>query len=389
MKILIVTDQYFAANNGMTISARRFASAWKKAGHEIRIMGWANPEDVPEGETAYLMKKQYIPFFDKLVSAQGMTFAKPDKEKIREAVEWADLIHFYVPFVLTHAALKEAMRTGTPYTAAFHVQPENVSASIHMGNVRFFNSLIYHWFHFYVYKYCKHIHCPSKFIAGELVKHGYKEQLHVISNGIDPDFKYRKIPKTAKYEGKFVVLMIGRMSIEKRQDVLISAVAKSKYKDRIRLVLAGKGPRKEFLTALAKRKKVDTEITFFPKPALLDMIAMSDLYVHAADMEIEAMACMEGFAGGLVPVIANSGRSATPQFALDDRSLFKAGDSEDLAKKIDYWIEHSEERADMEHKYSELAEKYKLEDCAKALEEMFFTALREAEEKETENATSA
>ena len=33
---------------------------------------------------------------------------------------------------------------------------------------------------------------------------------------------------------------------------------------------------------------------------------MSDLYVHAADVEIEAMSCMEAFAGGLVPVIANS-----------------------------------------------------------------------------------
>lgn len=379
MKILIVTDQYFAANNGMTISARRFASEWQKAGHEVRIMGWARPEDVPEGQTAYLMKKQYIPFFDRLVSAQGMTFAKPDRQKIEEAVRWADLIHFYVPFMLTRAALKEAIRTETPYTAAFHVQPENISSSIHMGNVRFVNSFIYHWFHFYIYKYCRHIHCPSNFIAGELRKHGYTEQLHIISNGIDPDFQYRKIPKIAAYEKKFVILMIGRLSIEKRQDVLISAVAKSRYRDRIKLVLAGKGPREKALRALARKKQVDTDIAFLPKPELMDLIAMSDLYVHAADMEIEAMACMEGFAGGLVPVIADSDRSATPQFALDKRSLFKAGDSADLAAKIDYWIEHGEERAEMERKYSALAEKYKLADCARELERMFFTAIEERE----------
>ena len=36
--------------------------------------------------------------------------------------------------------------------------------------------------------------------------------------------------------------MIGRYSNEKRQDVLIDAISKSKYADKIQLVLAGKGP---------------------------------------------------------------------------------------------------------------------------------------------------
>ena len=43
------------------------------------------------------------------------------------------------------------------------------------------------------------------------------------------------------------------------------------------------------------------------------------------DAEIEAIACIEAFSCGLVPVIAGSEQSATPQFALDERSLFNAG----------------------------------------------------------------
>ena len=110
------------------------------------------------------------------------------------------------------------------------------------------------------------------------------------------------------------------------------------------------------------------------------MIAMSDLYVHAADMEIEAMSCMEAFAGGLVPVIANSPKSATPQFALDDRSLFAAGDSADLARKIDYWIEHPREKAEMEHRYAASAEQYNLDACVRRAEEMFRQAMAEQKE---------
>ena len=377
MKILMVIDQFYAANNGMTISARRFAEVLRRHGHEVRIASTGDPERLPEGETAYLMEKQYIPIFDRLVTAQGMTFAKADVRLLEEGIQWADVVHFLVPFALTHHGIQIAERLKKPFTAAFHVQPENVSSSIRLGNVNWVNSGIYHWFHYYVYKNCEHIHCPSEFIAGELRKHGYTGQLHVISNGIDPDFTYRKLPKDETLAGKFVVLMIGRLSIEKRQDVLIEAVARSKHRGGIQLVLASKGPRREALEKLAEKLGVPVRFGFYSKPELLDLIAMSDLYVHAADMEIEAMSCMEAFACGLVPVIADSPKSATPQFALDERSLFAAGDSAKLAERIDYWIEHEPERKEMERRYAESAKKYNLEQCVRQAEEMFALAIEE------------
>lgn len=369
MKILIITDQFYDANNGLTISVRRFAEVLKNHGNEVRIASFGQGEP---REDAYLMKKITVPIFDGLITSEGMVFAKPDDELLKQAIGWADIMHISSPFALAHHAIKIAQKMNKPFTAAYHVQPENISSSVHMGGVGFVNSGIYHWFHHYIYKYCRRIHCPSRFIADELRRHGYNEQLYVISNGIDPDFQYRKIEKTAEFEGKFVVLMIGRMSIEKRQDVLIRAVAESKYADRIQLVLAGQGPRAERLKKLGgELLKNPPIIRFFAKPDLLDMIAMSDLYVHAAAMEIEAMSCMEAFAGGLVPIIANSKKSATPQFALDERSLFDVDDSRDLARKIDYWYEHEVERHNMEKKYAESAAQYRLDDCVCAAERMF------------------
>ena len=80
---------------------------------------------------------------------------------------------------------------------------------------------------------------------------------------------------------------------------------------------------------------------------------------------------MEAFASGLVPIIADSPRSATPQFALDERSLFKAGDSQDLADKIDWWIEHEDERKRMEYLYAEEAKEYALDKCVDRMLDMF------------------
>ena len=116
---------------------------------------------------------------------------------------------------------------------------------------------------------------------------------------------------------------------------------------------------------------------FYPKEELLRVIGQADLYVHAAAMEIEAMSCMEAFACGRVPVIANSRKSATPQFALDERSLFPAGDTDALAERIDYWIEHPQEREEMERRYAEHAKQYALERSIEQTEDMCRMAIAE------------
>ena len=105
-------------------------------------------------------------------------------------------------------------------------------------------------------------------------------------------FVYRKKEKTPELLGKFVILMIGRLSNEKRQDVLIDAVKKSKYSDNIQLLLAGQGPKYRALRRRGRRLKNPPRIRFYTHNELLNVIAMSDLYVHAADAEIEAISCI-------------------------------------------------------------------------------------------------
>ena len=70
-------------------------------------------------------------------------------------------------------------------------------------------------------------------------------------------------------------------------------------------------------------------------------------------------------------------RSATPQFALDGRSLFPAGDTDALAERIDWWMEHPAERQAMELRYAEHAKQYALEESIRQTEEMFRQAIAE------------
>ena len=390
MKILLVIDTYDTNNNGTSISAQRFAAVLREHGNEVRILTTGEP--APD---KFVLKEFKVPLFNDLIHSQGFQFAQVDLDIIREAVAWADIVHCMMPFALETATKLIADQMHKPSTAAFHIQPENMTSSIGLGKAEWLNDRFYYTFRFLLYQHFNHIHVPSQFMADELVKRGYKAKIHVISNGIDPDFiaaGQRKLSDrgnclTSRSDsGHITITMVGRLSGEKRQDVIINAVPFSKYADRIQLVFAGKGPKYDEYVELGKQLKNPPQFVFLSKPELIDLLLHTDLYVHASDMESEAISCIEAFATGLVPVIANSEDSATPQFALDGRSLFAPGRPKDLARAIDWWLDHPDEKAKMEREYAEAAKKYDIDTSVRLCEQMFREAIEEMENQEENHA---
>ena len=374
MKILIVIDQFDNSNNGTTISARRFAKGLQEAGHEVYVVSTGDKKD----EYKFNLKELPLPpGISHIIKSQGMSFAIPNTEILEKAISSVDVVHFYMPFFISKAGLKTCEKLHIPHTAAFHVQPENITYTIGLGTKTKVNDLIYTHYRDSFFNHFTHIHCPSEFIANELKKHRYTAKLHVISNGVDEEFRYYGKEKLPEFKDKFVISMIGRYSNEKRQDVLIDAISKSKYTDKIQLVLAGRGPKEAKYRKLGEKLVNPPVMKFYNTEDLINLLKSTDLYVHSADAEIEAISCIEAFACGNVPIIANSPNSATKQFALVKESLFEAGNSTDLANKIDFWIENEDYRKEMELKYSEHANNYRLKDSIRKMEEMFEDAIRE------------
>ena len=366
MKILIVIDQYDNLSNGTTISAKRFVDGLRKDGNEVQILSTGKDEENKFGLKTYKFPK----VIDKYFKANEMVFAKPDEEVMREVFKNQDVIHFYMPFALARKGVKIAEEMHIPHTTAFHVQPENITYAVGLGTNQLINDKIYTYFRTYYNKF-RHIHCPSKFIANQLENHGYTAKLHVISNGGDEDFKFDRKEKPEELKDKFIITMVGRYSPEKRQDVLIDAIKKSKYSDKIQLILGGKGQCYEKYKEQSKDLKNPPIMQFFEKNDLANVLSYTDLYVHSADAEIEAISCLEAIACGNVPIISNSNESATVQFALNDKSLFEHGNSEDLAKKIDYFIENPEYLIQMRKEYTEFANKFRIENSIKLMGKMF------------------
>ena len=140
---------------------------------------------------------------------------------------------------------------------------------------------------------------------------------------------------------------------QKNQKTLVDAISKSKYKDMIKVIFAGDGPDKDSLLKRINKKRVDANIEFFSRDEIVNVINYSDLYVHTAIIDLESIACLEALKCGLTPVFMDSKRAAPHLFAIDDRSLSKYKDSSDLAYKIDYFIEHKDERLELSKLYEE------------------------------------
>ena len=397
MKILFVIDTYDTNNNGTSISAQRFAGELRRRGHEVRILCADSRETDEKGVALpvevtgkYIVSEYKVPLFNPLIKKHGFTFGdilSTSRPTIRRAVEWADIVHSFMPFALEMMASSYAAKIGKPNTGAFHIQPENLWSSVGLGKVQWIQNMSYRNFRDWHYYKFRHVHVPSAFMGRMLEERGYKAKIHVISNGIQDVFmeagknkiNHGRPPKSLEYRDKIVIMMIGRLSQEKRQDVIINAVKYSKYADRIQLIFAGKGPEYDHYVELGRQLTNPPKFVYVGQKELIDLLLQCDQYVHASDMESEAISCIEAFATGLVPVIANSEVSATPQFALDGRSLFLPGSPKDLARAIDYWLDNPKEREYMEKIYAKAAKAYSLANSVRMFEEMLMEEMAEHE----------
>lgn len=369
MVIVIVVDCFSDLSNGTAVSANNLYNTLKSRGHIVRVVA-----PYIKGEGMYCVKERYIPLVTEISHKQHMHFGKPESKILREAFSGADLIHFFLPFKLEIVGVKIAREMKIPYIGAFHLQPEHITYNANMKWIPYIHQFIFWLFKFRFYKYIKHIHCPSKMIENELKTHNFNAKLFAISNGFNASFNARQKQKNDEL---FHIVMTGRYAVEKRQDLIINAIKLSKYESRIKLHLKGLGPREEYLKGLAKSLSNEVDFGFVSKNELTKLYSVVDIYVHTADVDGEAISALEAIACGIVPIISDSKLSATKQFALDERSLFKAGDAKDLAKKIDYFIENKNVLDELGSRYADSAKQYDLNLCIDKMINLYNEAIND------------
>ena len=378
MKILYVCSNISIAGNGICTSARNISVALREAGQDVRFLaaGDGNPANV---QPDFRLEKFEFPVFQFIMDANGFCFASRDKKVMSEAIAWADIIHIEEPFPLSKTAIDIAEAMGKPIVGTFHLYTQNILSEIPLASSRLTNKIYMKLWKRKYFDHLSHIQCPSEAVKALLERYEFKARLHVISNGINiPEERVVAKPSTTP---PYRIIMIGRLARIKNQGELLDAMHYSRHAKEIQLQFAGNGVRKKWLKARAELLystgilSFPPEFLFTDKEGLKKLAGESYLCVHAAAMEVEGLGCIEALREGTVPMIAQGELIATSAFAMDERSLFPSGDAKTLARKIDWWIEHPEERDRMAQAYADKARDYDIRKSAAALIEMYKAAI--------------
>ena len=371
MKVAIVCEVLGEANNGTSVAAYNLIHYLQKKGHNVTVIC---PDQNRKGEEGYavLPPSNMGPIAHRIFEKNHVILPRYDEKVLRKVFQNADVVHIMAPLFISRKASKLAKKMHLPLTAGFHAQAENFSVHLGLLNSRIANHLIYRWYDKNIFCRADAIHYPTEFIRDVFeAEVGRKTNGYVISNGVNDIFRPMAAEKPAEYRNRFCILFSGRLSGEKSHMVLLKAVCQSRYADKIQLFFAGDGPKRKQLTAYGDQYlKNPPVIRFYSRKDLVRLCNFCDLYCHPAVAEIEAIACLEAISCGLVPIIANSPHSATKSFALDERSLFRVNDSRDLAHKIDYFIEHPEEKEALRKQYLMYSRFFRQEKCMEQMEKM-------------------
>lgn len=390
MNVTIICEVLGEANNGTSVAAYNLINHLKAKGHNVKVV--CPDEDKRGLDGWYVLPKLNLgPILNWMISRNNVTLTKFSKEIVGEAIKDADVVHIMTPLFMARKCSKFVKKTGKPLTAGFHAQAENFTSHIGLMGSRLINHIIYRWYNGNLFCRADCIHYPTQFIRDVFEKQiGKKTNGVVISNGVNNCFKPTPSEKPEEYRDKFCVLFIGRFSKEKSHKTLLRAVRRSKYADRIQLFFAGNGETEKKVRRWGDKHLTNPPVIgFYSREELVKLINFCDLYCHPAEVEIEAIACLEAISCGLVPVIADSPKCATKGFALDKRCLFKVNDSRDLAAKTDYFIEHPEARAELRERYLSESVNFDQTACMEQMERMLLDVAAKAKAAEEAKALAA
>ncbi len=317
MRIAMYTDAFYPIVSGVATAVIILANALAEAGHQVFVQAPSPKEPVdlsflhPNVTVKYVRSVDVVIYPDFRLGTSLPLFLNDIKEFSPEVV------HVHTPLSVGLEGFLVSKRLKIPLIQTFHTyfMDEEAMKIIGIRNARLariisqggwrLNRVLSRW--------CDATIAPSQFVASDLREHGTPEPIIVCSNPLSPE-SFAQHPSHNPRAKSF--LFVGRLSPEKRVDLLIHAfaLAKKKLPD-AELVIIGDGPERQALFALSLELKISDAIRWFGKIPHHELITkrlyhQGDVFVTLSRFETFGYTTPEAMAHQL-PVIALASRANT------------------------------------------------------------------------------
>ena len=369
MKIAIVTDSYFPTRDGVATQVLTTRQCLEELGHEVFIIA-PDPGEKDREEGVYYVKAK--PF----KSYEGYflpTFRHNNLKIIKELKP--DLIHMHGCTVMTIKGLVTSHFTKIPSIQTFVTMVNEVAYQYSPIKLppNFLNKLV----QIYLRQELKRPNAlivPTPSIAKELLAMGVKpKRMEIIPVGVDirrfnKNDRGDEIRQRHGLVGKKVLITVGRMSFEKKVDLLIRTM--KRMDDDVALLVCGKGPMDKEWRQLAVDEGVSDKVVFagfVPDDELISYYSCADIFITASKFETQGLTTLEAMACE-IPAMCANGRAFTDVIKDGVNGYLFETTEEDCERVIRQGLANLES---LKKGARETAELYSMQNTAAALEKLY------------------
>ena len=353
LRVLIVSDQYEPMVGGVPTVTKDLARGLAGRGHTVAVVAPSTTRQghrvggSPGEPTVEFRGSVPWPWYE----GQRLGFLSQARAGDLISALEPDVVHLHSPLTLGGAARLAARRRHVPVVYTNHYVPLNVWPSAARAEKatgtasRARDAAFYACVTSFANR-CDLVTAPTATALRLLSDHGLRAPAEAVSNGVDldrfspgqPDEALRS--KYALPPGRPLILSVGRLSPEKRADVLIAAIARlpGANDDGPVLAIAGAGPDEGRLRSLVRHYGVADRVLFTGFVADSDLpglYRLADVFAIAAQAELQSLVTMAAMASGLPVVAVDAGALAELVHVGENGFLARPGDAREIADSLD------------------------------------------------------
>lgn len=345
MKILITSDWYSPAVNGVVTSVKNLRRALEARGHEVRVLTLS--------QTHRSWEQDGVTYLGSV--AAGLVYPGArlrtalSGKWVRELIAWGpDVVHSQCEFSTFFLARRIAEELNIPLVHTYHTVYEDYTHYF-SPSVRFGKKAVA-MFSRWVAAQTDCLIAPTGKVRFLLQRYGVEKPVFVVPSGIDlrrfagePD-PWRMAVLRASLDipqDRLILVSVGRLAEEKNLDELLRIRA-SMGPAAVTLLLVGDGPDRPRLEQLAVKMGLTAPDVVFagmvPPEQVADWYQLGALFVSASTSETQGLTYVEALAAG-VPALCRAD-PCLAEVIRDGENGWQYQDEEDFQRKLDVYLSH-------------------------------------------------
>lgn len=309
MKILLTSDWFIPAVNGVVVSFMNLYRELKKQGHDVRILTLSKSDDSYEDGDFYFVRS----FGIKVYPDVRATFAF-NSRILNELIDWKpDIIHSQCEFFTYTFAYRIAKKTGVPIVHTYHTLYEYYTQYV-IPNKKLGKAMVSKIMR-YRLKNAETVIAPTKKVKNTLLSYDLNDNLVIIPTGIDLSRYDKVVSQERKDEIRSslnipddnkILINIGRVAEEKNLKELVDNFGMLlQVYDKVNFVIVGDGPYMSELKEYVQSKKLMGKIIFtgmINPDEVVDYYQTGDIFISASVSETQGLTYVEALANCLPEV---------------------------------------------------------------------------------------